>query len=87
MIKIEVFVLPGCPRCSSGLDTLKEVAASFSSDMFIWHERDLLQSIDDAVKLGILASPAIAIDGKLAFAASLPTPQQFRDTLSKYVSV
>jgi hypothetical protein len=79
-----VFVLPGCDRCSVGLDELKAVAASFGSAAFAWHERNLLQNIDDAVKLGILSSPAIAIDGKLAF-TSLPSPQQLRDALGKHV--
>lgn len=84
MVKVEIFVLPGCANCNKGLDALKEVAASFGPDAFEWQERDLLQSIDDAVKLGILASPAIAIDNKLAFTA-LPTPRQFQTELAKHV--
>jgi thioredoxin 1 len=84
MVKVEVFVLPGCSRCSNGLDALKEIAASFGPDAFQWEERNLLQSIDDAVKLGILATPAIAVGGKLAF-ASLPSAKQWQAELSKHV--
>lgn len=83
MVKVEVFVLPGCSRCSDGLDALKEVAASFGPNAFEWQERDLLQSIDDAVKLGILATPAIAINNQLAFTA-LPTPHRFQAELTKH---
>lgn len=85
MVKIEIFTLPGCSRCSTGLDSLKEVAESFGPDVFAWEEHNLLQSIDDAVKLGILATPAIAVGGKLAF-ISLPSPQQMKAELSKYLS-
>jgi thioredoxin 1 len=85
MVKIEVFVLPGCTRCNSGLDALRATATSFAKDSFLWEERDMLQSIEDAVKLGILSSPAIAIDGTLVF-TSLPSPQRLHDELSKYVS-
>lgn len=86
MIKIDVFFLPGCSRCSAGLGSLKAVADSFGPDAFVWQERNLLENIDDAVQLGILASPAMAIDGKLAFTAALPSPEQLRVKLSEYVS-
>ena len=85
MIKIEIFVLPGCTRCSTGLDTLKEIAESFGPDVFAWEECNLLENIDSAVQLGILSTPAIAIDGKLAF-ISLPSPQQLQSELTKRMS-
>jgi thioredoxin 1 len=84
MVKIEIFTLPGCARCNAGLDALKEVATSFGPGAFAWEERNLLQNIDDAVRLGILSAPAIAVDGKLAF-ASLPSPQQLQAELSRHV--
>lgn len=83
MVSIDVFVLPGCSRCSDGLDALKEMVASFGPDKFVWNERDLLQNIGAAVDLGILATPAIAINGKLAFTA-LPCPRRFQEALAKY---
>lgn len=84
MIKIDVFVLSGCSWCSTGLDVLKEVAESFGPNAFAWEERDLLQNIDDAVKLGILSTPAIAVGGKLVF-VSLPSVQQLQAELSRHV--
>lgn len=84
MIKIEVFILPGCERCISGLDALKEMAESFGSHAFAWEERNLLENIDYAVQLGILSAPAIAVDGKLTF-ASLPSPRQLQIELNKHV--
>lgn len=86
MIKIEVFTLPGCARCSTGIDALEDIANSFGPNAFLWEERNLLQHIDDAVQLGILTSPAMAINGKLAFTAALPTPEQLRAELVKFVN-
>jgi thioredoxin 1 len=85
MIKIDVFVLSGCARCTSGLDSLKEVAESFGQDVFVWQERNLLEHIDFAVELGILSTPAIAVDGKLAF-VFLPSPKQLQAELTKHVA-
>ncbi len=85
MVKIEVFVLPGCSGCNSGLDALKEIANAFGPDAFKWEECNLLENIDYAVKLGILSTPAIAVDGKLAF-SSLPSPQQLHKELSRHVA-
>lgn len=84
MVKIDVFVLPGCARCTAGLDALKEIAESFGPDAFAWEERNLLENIDYAVQLGILSAPAIAVDGKLAF-VSLPSPQQLQADLTRHV--
>lgn len=77
---IDVFVLQGCARCVAGLDELRNVALSFGEDAVRWNERDLLANIDQAVALGILSAPAIAIDSKLVF-GSLPTPEQLRAAL------
>lgn len=78
---IDVFVLQGCGRCLAGLDELKNIALSFGEDAVRWNERDLLANIDQAIALGILSAPAIAIDSKLIF-GSLPTPEQLRAALA-----
>lgn len=85
MIKVEVFSLPGCTQCSASLDALKQVVLSFDPHTFSWHELDLLAHIDEAVQLGILTTPAIAINCRLAFAA-LPSPTQLKAELAKHSS-
>ena len=86
MISIDVFVLPGCGRCLSGLAELKEIVQSFGPAAFRWEERNLLDNIEAAVQLGILSAPAIAVDGTLAF-SSLPSPQQLRAALAIRIAV
>ena len=85
MIKVEVFALSGCNQCSAGLDVLKQVVQTFDPHSFSWHELDLLANIDQAVQLGILSTPAIAINGRLAF-SSLPSAQQLQAELAKHTS-
>ncbi|MCU6435253.1 glutaredoxin [Undibacterium sp. Jales W-56] len=85
MIDIDVFVLPGCERCLSGLGALEQVVRSFGPDNCKWEERNLLENIDRAVQIGILSAPAIAVGGRLAF-SSLPSPQQLHAELVKYVT-
>lgn len=71
-MKIEVLHAPGCARCSRELDGLR--AAALALDPTVqWCELDIVDAIDYAVTLGVLKSPAVAIDGELAF-AKLPSP-------------
>ena len=65
---------------------MKEVAESFGSGVCAWEVRNLLENIDYAVSLGILSTPAVALDGKLAF-TTLPSPQQLRTELSRHMGV
>lgn len=81
-IKIEVIASPGCKKCASAQDDLRAVAiAVLGEDNVIWRESDVLEEIDYAVALGVLTTPAIAVNGELRF-SSLPTPEQFRAVLT-----
>ncbi|GAC1355956.1 MAG: hypothetical protein NVSMB34_09670 [Variovorax sp.] len=71
-MKVEVLRAAGCAKCLRELDRLR--AAARQADPAVeWAELDILAAIDYAVELGVLGSPAVAIDGRLVF-ASLPTP-------------
>jgi predicted thioredoxin/glutaredoxin len=75
-MKIEVLHAPGCVRCARELAGLR--AAALALDPTVQrHEINIVDAIDYAVALGVLKTPAVAIDGELVF-AKLPLP----DTLS-----
>lgn len=65
MLKVEVFSSPGCGKCAQARDVLKEVVESLGTDKVSWREVNILEEMDYAVDLGIMASPSIAIDGAL----------------------
>jgi hypothetical protein len=82
IVKIEVIAAPGCGKCASAQDELRAVAASVLGESCLaWREISVLEEIDYAVSLGVLTTPAIAVNGELKF-SSLPTPDQFRALLT-----
>lgn len=80
MVKVEVFSSPGCGKCAQAKAMLKTVAETLGPDKVGWREVNILEEMDYAVDLGILSSPAIAIDGELVF-SSLPSAGKLRAAL------
>jgi thioredoxin 1 len=76
-MKIELFYTPGCPECSAAHAKLRTVAQESVKDLE-WRELNVL----DAVQLGVLTLPSIAVDGELVF-TSMPTATQLREALLK----
>jgi len=82
MVKVEVFSSPGCGKCAQAKEVLKAVVKDLGQDKIAWREVDILEEMDYAVDLGVMSSPAIAIDGKLVF-SSLPSAGKLRAELSR----
>ena len=80
MLKVEVFSSPGCTRCGQAKDVLRKVAEEIGGGRIEWREVNVLDEIDHAVKLGVLSTPAIAVNGKLVFTA-LPSAKKLRAVL------
>lgn len=78
MIKVEVFSSPGCGKCGHARDVLRRLTAEM--DSVEWREVNVLEEMDYAVALGVLSTPAIAIDGELVF-SSLPSAAKLRSAL------
>jgi len=82
MVKVEVFSSPGCGKCTQAKTVLQAVAEDLGADKVTWREVNILEEIDYAVDLGIMSSPAIAIDGELVFTA-LPSAEKLRAEISR----
>ncbi len=80
-IKVEVFIAPDCDRCRDATQGLKEITEKIGRGRIEWREVNVIDELDYAVKLGVLGSLAIAIDGRLAF-ATLPSMKAFRGALN-----
>lgn len=80
MVKVEVFSSPGCGKCVQAKVLLMEVVEAMGSDKVTWREVNILEEMDYAVDLGIMSSPAIAIDGELVF-TSLPSIKKLQAEL------
>ena len=78
--RIEVFTAPGCGKCGKAKDILKKLVEDMGADRFDWREVNILKEMDYAIELGVLSTPAIAINGELTFTA-LPSVKQLQAKL------
>lgn len=82
MMKVEVFSSPGCAKCGHAKDVLKKIAEEVGGGRIEWREVSVLDEMDYAVKLGVLSTPAIAVNGELLFTA-LPSEKKLRRVLEQ----
>lgn len=59
---------------------LRSLATEIGNDNIQWREVNVLEDLDYAVALSVLATPAIAIDGKLVF-TGLPAIEKLRTAI------
>lgn len=79
-IKVELFAAPGCSHCAHAKEQLQCIVEAIGSDCLEWRAVEVLDEIDYAVAIGVLSTPAIAIDGELVFTA-LPSSTKLRRNL------
>lgn len=72
-VSVEFFFAGGCSKCAQARDALRE-AAQFSSRVQ-WLEIDIAKNPDRAVDVGVVSTPAVAIDGELIF-KSMPAASE-----------
>ena len=84
-IKIEVFSSPGCSKCKHAKDILQKMIAEMEANFIEWREVNILEELDYSVKMGVMSTPAIAIDNKLIF-VGLPSPKKLRAYLEGKLS-
>ena len=81
-IKVELFASPGCNRCTQAKKELQHLVEAVGDNRLEWRAVEVLDEIDYAAALGVLSTPAIAIDGELVFTA-LPTTKKLRRVLEE----
>jgi len=85
-IKVEVFSSPGCSKCGQAKKVLRKLAEEIGGGRIDWREVNVLEELDYAVNLGVLSTPAIAIDGDLTF-TGLPSVRKLRSELDRRIAV
>ena len=81
-IKVELFSSPECSRCAQAKQVLQRTVEDVGADRIQWRAVNVIEEIDYAVALGVLSTPAIAIDRKLVF-TSLPSEKKLRQVLEQ----
>ena len=81
-VTIELFSATACNRCGQAKKNIQSMVDELGRDAIHYRELDVLEELDYAVSLGVLTTPAIAIDGKLVF-TGMPSLKRLRDELQK----
>lgn len=76
-ILVEVLTAFGCAHCLRAHTLVESVVGEFHIDQVCYRAVNVVEEIDYAVQLQVLSTPAVAIDGKLAF-SFLPSPKKLR---------
>ena len=79
---IEVLTTSGCDRCQKARAMAKSVIAEFDEADVQYREINVVEKIDYAVRLGVMAVPAIALNGKLVFPAP-PSKVRLRQAIQQ----
>ena len=68
---------PGCPRCQQTHRVVQEVVEEAGLPVEVRKVEDM----DRMIELGVLATPAIVVDGELKLAGRVPKPDVVRTIL------
>ena len=77
MKKIVVYG-PGCMKCKKAEENVRQVLAETGIDATVEHVTDM-QAI---VAAGVMATPAVAIDGVMRLSGRVPTPTELREWIA-----
>lgn len=84
-VKVEVFASPGCSKCGHAKEMLRNIAKDVGGGRIELREVNVVEELEYVVSLGVLSTPAIAIDGRLAF-TGLPPTRKLRAELDRYLA-
>ena len=77
-MKIEILGT-GCAKCKK----LYEVVDKTAKEMGLDYTMSKVENIKDIVAMGVALTPALAIDGKVVHAGSIPTEEKLKELLGK----
>lgn len=77
MKKIQVLGT-GCPKCKK----LAENAEAAAKELGIEYELQKVTQINDIMKMGVMITPALVIDGTVKVSGKVPSPEDIKSMLS-----
>jgi len=84
-VNIEVFCAPNCDRCESAVKSLKDTIRMIDASSVVWRKVNIVDEFDYAVELGLRATPAIVINGKLMFTGK-PDQKTLVETIATMIT-
>ena len=68
----------GCPKCKKLADMTETVA----QELGIEYELEKVTGINDIMKMGVMMTPALVVDGDVKVAGKLPSAEEIKSYLS-----
>jgi small redox-active disulfide protein 2 len=68
----------GCPKCKK----LAENAEAAAKELGIEYQLEKVTQINDIMKMGVMITPALAIDGNVKVAGKVASPDEIKAMLS-----
>ena len=82
-VSVEFFYAGGCSHCGKAREVLRDAATL--SPQVEWIEIDIGKNPNRAVDVGVVSTPAVAIDGRLVF-ESAPTAPELRSAIEDRIA-
>ncbi len=82
---VELFTSNVCSRCVQAKATLRELIDELDDAPFELRFIDVIENLDYAVEIGVLATPALAVNGEL-ISTSIPGKRKLRELLIKQLA-
>lgn len=76
-VKVVEVLGPGCPRCKATFEVVKNVVEEAGLSCQVIKS----ESIDRMVELGLMATPGVAVDGKVVIIGRVPKADEVRRAL------
>ncbi len=71
----------GCSKCHKLLEITKEVLGQLGLDIEVVY----ITEIEKMISMGIMSTPALAINGKPVLSGRLPNSEEVKEIISKYL--
>ncbi|MFC1763283.1 thioredoxin family protein [Planctomycetota bacterium] len=68
----------GCPKCKK----LAEVADAVAQELGIDYELEKVTDINDIMAMGVMMTPALAVDGQVKVSGKVPSADEIKSYLS-----
>jgi len=78
MTKIQILGM-GCAKCNK----LYAAAEAAAKELGVEYEMEKIDDIDRIMEMGVLMTPALAVDGKVKFSARIPSTEELKKIISE----
>jgi len=70
---------PGCPKCKKVEEVVRKVVTETGAEAMV----EKVSDMREIISLGLMATPAVTVDGIVKSAGRLPEPAEVRQWLGK----